>query len=75
MARQALRSNPNAWQQARPRAMAVREARPARPGFGTLLQRMLQRGEACNTWVLLGSALLAWLAALLVVAWLLEVFP
>jgi disulfide bond formation protein DsbB len=74
-ARQALRSNPNAWQQARPRAATMRAPRPARMSLGEVLQRLLEQGAACNAWRLFGVAVLAWALALLCTAWLLGVFP
>ncbi|WP_043359787.1 hypothetical protein [Belnapia sp. F-4-1] len=74
-ARQALRPNPNAWQQARPRAAAMRPSRPARVSLGEVLQRLLERGAAGHAWKLFGGAVLAWALALLCTAWLLGVFP
>jgi hypothetical protein len=84
-ARQALRANPNAWQQASPRAVAMRASRPVheslgrsslrRISLGEVLQRLLEQGAACNAWKLFGVAVLAWALALLWTAWLLGVFP
>jgi hypothetical protein len=73
--RQALRPNPNAWQQARPRAVAMRAPRPERMSLGEVLQRLLEQGAARNAWRLFGIAVLAWALALLCTAWLLGVFP
>jgi hypothetical protein len=72
-ARQALRPNPNAWQQARPRPVALRPARPVRPSLGEALLRLIEHGAACNARTLFGTAVLAWALALLCVAWLLGV--
>ena len=74
-AAQALRPNPTAWQQARPRAVAVVESRPAGPRLGELVQRLLLQGASGNPKAMLGAATLAWTAALLGVVWLLDVFP
>ncbi len=78
-ARRALRRDPNAWQQARPRATAERPSRSERTdagltGLGEMLHRLLERGLASHAWRLLGVAVLAWALALVCTAWLLGVF-
>jgi len=78
-ARRAPRRDPNAWQQARPRATAMRPSRPERAGLGLtelgeMLQRLLERSVAGHAWRLFGIAVLAWALALFCTAWLLGVF-